>query len=205
MSVGLYGAENQAKILENKLEIKNLARIFIKNINNNLFLDPDKYSSNETHLIGLSRIDTANLDKRFIKFYYIIEKRCSDINNSPLAVWYLLRNTAIEYFYRLFEKDNPSFPQNISTIDGYINYYMNINTINHDSIYNTAIFTYFLMNTLWKNNENNFIYYYKIVAKTISEFDQKNLLNFEKFLGMPINQSKINIADIELMSGKDFE
>jgi len=197
----------QYKILNNNSQIVSYANNFIHNTYGSIFLNTNKYMKHNMLMDTTKELNESLLDTDFIKFNKIIK---NIFNNQFIvtlpATWMFLKSIANKFFYKNFIDEYPWFPQNKNSLEEYIDEYINIDQINPKSIHNVALFTYFLMNTLWEGNEVDFIDCYAKVEQAVLEgFERKELYVFEKFLEKPLNQYSFTIDDIDLMSGQDFE
>lgn len=149
-------------------------------------------------------------NEKFLKLVKLI-KRKNTFSSDEVAIfvtWNLLRVIIIRYYHDLFDKNYGQYVLGVemASLEECIEQYINIDTIDINSINNASILTYFLMYKGKFEDNNHFLKSNRILISILSDFIEKRELdNFENKLLQNQNRKNITIDDIDLMSGLEFE
>lgn len=182
------------------LEMFNVSNDEIEHLSN-----PDGYQphidKNEIHLY---------LKNSFLKLTKLVERRLHRSSEEELVfiTWSLLRRVAIEHYFDLFNEDYGSNFKNFETnsLADFVQRYTHIDILDPYSLYNSNLFTYYLMKKNKFADSQNYNKCNKVVLRQLTKaLEIKDLDDFEKQLLQENLTQNILIDDIDLMTGYEFE
>jgi HJR/Mrr/RecB family endonuclease len=212
-----YG--KKLKKLSTNKKIKNITYNYVKNTDENIFLDKEKYIEFDSIINQVKNSNKlkekvhGNDDiKAFLNLLELLQSEKQIDKQNKLSIylsWSLIKLAAIEYFSEIFEKKCNDHFKSIKNmpIETCIKRYILIDTIDNSSNYWLSIFTYYLM----KHNKiesSNFDYSFILVSeKFVIAVENNNREKFKKTLLKEKDNSKTSMSmdDIDLMSGEEFE
>jgi HJR/Mrr/RecB family endonuclease len=165
----------------------------------------------------LRSLDVENLQDRLTEYYdnfmnlvRVIKKR-ENIDSDEKAIyytWILFNEEVCHYYFNKFNDEYGTYFLNIEdlSLQAFIEIYSKIDLLNMESIDNICMFTFYLM-YLKKFDENStYVSCHNIVNNEISiKMKEKEMDEFEALLLKTPSSRKVFIADIDLMSGYEFE
>lgn len=154
--------------------------------------------------------DLHDYQNYFLKLVKVIEKR-EDFGSEDEAIyytWLLFNEEVCHYYYdQFYSSYNVHFPETEDlSLEGWIQLFSNIETLNLNSSETITLFTFYLMHLKKFHENDNYVACYNEVANKISiMIEEKKMDYFESLLLTPPAPSKVSIHDIDLMGGHDFE
>lgn len=147
------------------------------------------------------------LESDFEMLCKVISKRKNLENDTlhKISIFLLIEKVVVKYYADRWRRDYGKYFVNDLLLDDAIKVYLTLDNVDLKNKETVGMFTYFLIGE-GKFNTVNFLDCFKYVNKLVEcDFEEREVLKYERKLLAPLAETKMSINDIDLMSGVEFE